>query len=980
MNPLNRSWIVALTILVGVGMLAGCTLTVSTEPLPVAGGLSPDQKQVATGVLPTASSEAGLTPAAPAALSEAAEDQLERTAWKARVLASGPDMVALATPVPTLTRALRISESLTVVGPGVSPAPLPSVSAEAAAGAPNLTTAPPTPTGSALLPQAAASPEAVSPVATQSAPSPSPTLSRPTDTPVAPRAPMPTATPPPTPSSEARPAMSAGPVVREASVTINTYDYQSALVATTPEDPVYPYPRLNHDQVGPPAPKQYRAIVLENQYLELTILPELGGRIYRWVDKASGQNLFYQNPVIKPTHWGNRGWWLATGGMEWALPTDEHGLNEASPWEAKVGQYAGLASVTLTNTEQRSGLVAEITIKLDAEHSYFTLVPRILNPGSERVAYKFWINGMFSLGAHQVGPGIEFVLPGNQVLIHSSGDPALPGAGQLISWPVFNGRNLADYGTWTKYLGVFAAPQAQAGFMGAYNHNTNLGVVRVFPHLLVRGAKIFAPGDLDPKLWTVDGSSYFELWGGLAPTFADEVTLEPGQSVVWEERWYAVGDMGGFSYANQAGALNLGLAPGSVQVAATSTRWMSGRLVLWRNGKQVNTWAVAVSPVRPFRGSYTPSGGDVAGPWGLSLLDETGNPVLAIGQTGSALAGAQGGDPAASGLPAAPAPAGVPAAPPQAEPLVILDRDGHQRDWAWVEQEFGYELRRAPLLSGDGRAFRLVKLQESEAGPVYLVELRDEAGQPLNGTALARAWPDAPLDVSGYAAQSWNGLTRAEVGFPDANGSWGIQFEWSQARPPGQGEFAFFVLSPDIPSDVLARVAPLQDTAYRVLRPTFQLRREAGIPGSPGVAGPAASPPKAGGGGTAAWDARLDQLGITVTRAQAQPGQTLYRLVAARFQDEAEAKSLHHVYIEVLDESGRRIVGQRVIMAWDDGQSVAVTEDKPAPEYAANVPMYNYLGKYRVYVDGGPSDVVNGLGLPGKRHVCYLLTFQRKRL
>jgi hypothetical protein len=54
-----------------------------------------------------------------------------------------------------------------------------------------------------------------------------------------------------------------------------------------------------------------------------------------------------------------------------------------------------------------------------------------------------------------------------------------------------------------------------------------------------------------------------------------------------------------------------------------------------------------------------------------------------------------------------------------------------------------------------------------------------------------------------------------------------------------------------------------------------------------------------------------------------------------------------------------------------------VTEDKPAPEYAANVPMYNLLGQYRVYVAGGSSDVVNGLGLPAKHHVCYLLTFQR---
>ncbi len=59
------------------------------------------------------------------------------------------------------------------------------------------------------------------------------------------------------------------------------------------------------------------------------------------------------------------------------------------------------------------------------------------------------------------------------------------------------------------------------------------------------------------------------------------------------------------------------------------------------------------------------------------------------------------------------------------------------------------------------------------------------------------------------------------------------------------------------------------------------------------------------------------------------------------------------------------------------GHQPMITENKPAPEYAANAPLYNYLGSYQVYVDGGASDVVNGLGLPGKIHVSYLLTFER---
>ena len=57
-----------------------------------------------------------------------------------------------------------------------------------------------------------------------------------------------------------------------------------------------------------------------------------------------------------------------------------------------------------------------------------------------------------------------------------------------------------------------------------------------------------------------------------------------------------------------------------------------------------------------------------------------------------------------------------------------------------------------------------------------------------------------------------------------------------------------------------------------------------------------------------------------------------------------------------------------------------ITENKPYPEYAANAPMYGPMdqGTYEVYVEGGSSDTIRGLGLPGNHHVNYLLTFQRQ--
>jgi hypothetical protein len=134
-----------------------------------------------------------------------------------------------------------------------------------------------------------------------------------------------------------------------------------------------------------------------------------------------------------------------------------------------------------------------------------------------------------------------------------------------------------------------------------------------------------------------------------------------------------------------------------------------------------------------------------------------------------------------------------------------------------------------------------------------------------------------------------------------------------------------------------------------------------------------------------AWDARLDALGITYIPAPVQPGQPFWRLIRADFWDEKERQGKHHIFVNVLDENGARIIGQKVIVEWPDERLPLITEDKPAPEYSANFPLdvnhyppWGTLGAFTVWVDGLPSDKVAGMGLPPKnKFVVYLLTFQR---
>jgi CRP-like cAMP-binding protein len=139
---------------------------------------------------------------------------------------------------------------------------------------------------------------------------------------------------------------------------------------------------------------------------------------------------------------------------------------------------------------------------------------------------------------------------------------------------------------------------------------------------------------------------------------------------------------------------------------------------------------------------------------------------------------------------------------------------------------------------------------------------------------------------------------------------------------------------------------------------------------------PAAAPPRA-------LDGRLGALGVTIEDAQVAPGQQYWRLVEARFADEQESAGKHHIYVDVMDENGNRIVGQPVTVVWGDGNFTGPVEDKAPPDFGFNYMMYASGYAYNVKVEGLPSDVLRGAGMGDVEnrfrgiHTSYYVVFQR---
>jgi len=435
-------------------------------------------------------------------------------------------------------------------------------------------------------------------------------------------------------------------------LSIPTYPYKDHLSAAY--SPAYnmTYPKLHwstYNGARPlPVHRNYQLLVLENEFLYVTLMPELGGRIYQMVFKPTGHNELYQNPVIKPTPFGpaDQGWWLAVGGIEWCLPVDEHGYEWGEPWSHQVVTSTTGVTVTLRDTSAADRIRAAVSVHLPADRGYLVISPRIENPTGHAIDYQYWTNGMLAPGpANTVSEHLNLVFNADEMSVHSTGDRRLPGHDTTptgpdyrFSWPVYYGTDFSRLGNWREWLGFFEYPQAGADFAGVYDTAANEGVVRVFSSDVARGSKGFAFGWstlVDSIKWTDDGSAYFELHGGVAPTFWEQTTIAAGQSLAWTEHWYPVSGIGQLSTATTEATLGVQHSGGRFTIGVHATTRQPGgdsTLYVWDRDDctQLGAWELPeIGPGDP----VVVSAGDQGRPperMAIVYLDKTDHVLAAI--------------------------------------------------------------------------------------------------------------------------------------------------------------------------------------------------------------------------------------------------------------------------------------------------------------------------------------------------------------
>ena len=305
----------------------------------------------------------------------------------------------------------------------------------------------------------------------------------------------------------------------------------------------YPYLRSDRNRIQWNLPefddRTWRTVVLENEYLKVTLLGELGGRLFEAIFKPTGKQVFFREKQLKPFNLWNCGkeWMFATGGLRFEFPGWGHDPNTEEPWEPTLRTFPnGTASVTFARTDVRTGLSARVHVSLDPGRSWIRLNMEIENPTDHPQRAGFWtITGL------EATPGIEFIVPTEFVIYH--------GGEETFRWPVSRGADWTYFRNWPDMQSFFALDW-KSDFSGLYDHIRDTGVVRWARPQDTPGLKLWGAPRWRERY-------YVSIYGGIAQTMEEKVTLKPGQVRRWEETWYPLAGTKGLTHATREVAVSL---------------------------------------------------------------------------------------------------------------------------------------------------------------------------------------------------------------------------------------------------------------------------------------------------------------------------------------------------------------------------------------------------------------------------------------
>lgn len=397
---------------------------------------------------------------------------------------------------------------------------------------------------------------------------------------------------------------------------------------------VYPLPfteRIAEEPVG----RRWRVVWLENAYVRVMILPELGGRIHAVQDRTNGYDLVYRQEVIKPALVGLAGPWVS-GGIEFNWP-QHHRPGTFLPVSTAV-ERGGDGSVTVWcgDHDPLQRMKGMHGVCLRPGRSVLEVRVRVVNRTPWVQTFLWWANvgvrahdeyqSFFPPDVRQVADhakratsdypwcrGVYYGVDYGALGVKAGGGEGEEGEGKGVDGAPNDLRFYRNLPTPCSYMAV----GSRADFFGGYDHRARAGLVHVADHQVAPGKKQWTWGNhpfgwsWDRHLTDADAAGefrpYLELMAGVyTDNQPDFSYLQPGEEKSWTQYWYPLREVGPVQQANLEGAVSVqrtGKRGERLRLGVCVTTCHAGaQLELWVRGRREWSARVDVGPDRPWVG------------------------------------------------------------------------------------------------------------------------------------------------------------------------------------------------------------------------------------------------------------------------------------------------------------------------------------------------------------------------------------------
>ena len=378
--------------------------------------------------------------------------------------------------------------------------------------------------------------------------------------------------------------------------------------------------------------KTYKALCLENKYLFVMVLPELGGRIQRAYDKTNDYDFVYYNHVIKPALVGLAGPWIS-GGIEFNWP-QHHRPSTFDPVDYKTSQNEdGSCTIWVSEIENMFRTKGMAGFTLYPDKAYIEINAQLYNRTGVPQTFLWWANPAVAVNDHT-----QSIFPPD---VHAVMDH---GKRDVSRFPIATGTYYKqDYSAGvdiSRYKNIpvptsYMAYHSDYNFVGGYDYGRQAGILHVADHHVSPGKKqwTWGCGDFgqawDRNLTDSDGP-YIELMTGCFTDNQPDFTwLMPYEEKVFTQYFMPYKQVGQIKNATIHAAVNLELKDGNASVTVYAAgEYQNARIILKDCGSCYIDTCTELTPIKTFA-QTVPVGCNKETELTLTVLDEKGRVLVA---------------------------------------------------------------------------------------------------------------------------------------------------------------------------------------------------------------------------------------------------------------------------------------------------------------------------------------------------------------